>query len=78
MSKVAIIMGSKSDFSVVKPAADVLKSFGVETEVRVISAHRTPEEPRGGQSGSPRRGNRGEHNASRNRTSRKNGYDGRA
>lgn len=44
MSKVAIIMGSKSDFGVVKPAVDVLKNFGVETEVRVISAHRTPEE----------------------------------
>ncbi len=44
MAKVAIIMGSKSDFSVVKPAIVVLKRFGVETEVRVISAHRTPEE----------------------------------
>ncbi|MDE7082282.1 MAG: 5-(carboxyamino)imidazole ribonucleotide mutase [Clostridia bacterium] len=37
-------MGSKSDFGVVKPAVTVIKSFGVETEVRVISAHRTPEE----------------------------------
>ena len=37
-------MGSKSDFEVVKPAISVLKKFGVETEVRVISAHRTPEE----------------------------------
>lgn len=44
MAKVAIIMGSKSDFSVVKPAVSVIKSFGVECEVRVISAHRTPEE----------------------------------
>ena len=44
MSKVGIIMGSKSDFEVVKPAISVLKKFGVETEVRVISAHRTPEE----------------------------------
>lgn len=44
MSKVAIIMGSKSDFNVVKPAVSVLKDFGVEVEVRVISAHRTPEE----------------------------------
>ncbi|MBD5585382.1 MAG: 5-(carboxyamino)imidazole ribonucleotide mutase [Clostridia bacterium] len=44
MPKVAILMGSKSDLSVVKPAIAVLKSFGVETEVRVISAHRTPEE----------------------------------
>ena len=44
MAKVAIVMGSKSDFPVVKPAVSVLKKFGVETEVRVISAHRTPEE----------------------------------
>ena len=44
MPKIAILMGSKSDFSVVKPAVSVIKSFGVEVEVRVISAHRTPEE----------------------------------
>ena len=44
MAKVGILMGSKSDFDVVKPAINVLKKFGVETEVRVISAHRTPEE----------------------------------
>ena len=44
MSKVGILMGSKSDFSVVEPAVKVLKKFGVETEVRVISAHRTPAE----------------------------------
>ena len=44
MSKVGILMGSKSDFDVVKPAIDVLAKFGVETEVRVISAHRTPDE----------------------------------
>ena len=42
MKKVGILMGSKSDFDVVKPAVVVLKRFGVETEVRVISAHRTP------------------------------------
>ncbi len=44
MKKVGILMGSKSDFEVVKPAVAVLNKFGVETEVRVISAHRTPEE----------------------------------
>ncbi|MDE6613860.1 MAG: AIR carboxylase family protein, partial [Clostridia bacterium] len=44
MSKVAVIMGSKSDLGVVKPAVNVLKDFGVQVEVRVISAHRTPEE----------------------------------
>ena len=43
MAKVAVIMGSKSDFEAVKPAIEVLKSFGVETDVRVISAHRTPD-----------------------------------
>ena len=44
MAKVGILMGSKSDFDVVKPAVNALKKLGVETEVRVISAHRTPEE----------------------------------
>lgn len=44
MAKVAVLMGSKSDLPVVKPAVDVIKKFGVETEVRVISAHRTPNE----------------------------------
>ncbi len=44
MCKAAVVMGSKSDFPVVKGAVSVLKNFGVETEVRVISAHRTPEE----------------------------------
>ena len=43
MAKVAVIMGSKSDFAVVKPAVAALHQFGVETEVRVISAHRTPD-----------------------------------
>ena len=44
MAKVGILMGSKSEFDVVKPAVSVLKKFGVEVEVRVISAHRTPDE----------------------------------
>jgi 5-(carboxyamino)imidazole ribonucleotide mutase len=44
MAKIGILMGSKSDLDVVKPAISVIKKFGVETEVRVISAHRTPEE----------------------------------
>ena len=44
MPKAAVLMGSKSDISVVKPEVAVLKSMGVEVEVRVISAHRTPEE----------------------------------
>lgn len=42
--KVAILMGSKSDYDVVKPAKDILDQFGVMVEMRVLSAHRTPEE----------------------------------
>lgn len=41
--KVAIIMGSDSDLPVVKSAITTLKDFGVEYEVRVMSAHRTPD-----------------------------------
>lgn len=44
MPEIAILMGSKSDFDVVKPAISVIKSFGVKVEARVISAHRTPDE----------------------------------
>ena len=44
MKKVAIVMGSKSDLEVVKPTISILKEFGIESIVRVISAHRTPEE----------------------------------
>jgi len=39
---VAIVMGSKSDYEVMKYSAEVLQEFGVSHEVRVISAHRTP------------------------------------
>ncbi|MGI5908091.1 MAG: 5-(carboxyamino)imidazole ribonucleotide mutase [Christensenellales bacterium] len=42
MPKVAIVMGSDSDFPVVKGAVETLRRFGVDVEVRVISAHRTP------------------------------------
>ncbi len=40
--KAAIIMGSKSDYSVLEKTEKVLTEFGVEYETRVISAHRTP------------------------------------
>jgi len=40
---VGIIMGSDSDFSTMKAAAEALAEFGVPFEVRVVSAHRTPE-----------------------------------
>lgn len=43
MSKVAIIMGSQSDLSVMQEAIDILRSFDIETEVDIVSAHRTPE-----------------------------------
>ena len=42
MKKVAVIMGSDSDFPVVKGALTELKSFGVPFEAHVMSAHRTP------------------------------------
>jgi len=42
--KVAIMMGSKSDLSVMEEAAKILNDFGVSNEMRVLSAHRTPKE----------------------------------
>jgi 5-(carboxyamino)imidazole ribonucleotide mutase len=41
---VAILMGSKSDLETMKPAAQVLQKLGLRVAVRVLSAHRTPEE----------------------------------
>lgn len=41
--KAGIIMGSKSDLHIMQDAADVFKEFGVEFEMTVVSAHRTPE-----------------------------------
>ena len=41
--KVAIIMGSDSDWNVMKAAVDTLKNFGVDVELTVASAHRTPD-----------------------------------
>ncbi|MGA1847218.1 5-(carboxyamino)imidazole ribonucleotide mutase [Deferribacter abyssi] len=41
--KIGIIIGSKSDFPVAKTVLDVLKEFGIEYELIVSSAHRTPE-----------------------------------
>jgi 5-(carboxyamino)imidazole ribonucleotide mutase len=41
---VAIMMGSKSDLEVMRPAAQVLQRLGLAVEVRVLSAHRTPSE----------------------------------
>ena len=44
MKKVALIMGSDSDLPIVTPAVKQLKELGIETEVRVMSAHRTPKQ----------------------------------
>jgi len=43
MSKVGIIMGSKSDYPVMKEAENILKYFGIDYEIDIVSAHRTPE-----------------------------------
>jgi 5-(carboxyamino)imidazole ribonucleotide mutase len=40
---VGIIMGSRTDFEFLKPAADLLAELGVPHEVRIVSAHRTPD-----------------------------------
>jgi 5-(carboxyamino)imidazole ribonucleotide mutase len=41
--KIGIIMGSKSDLHIMQDAADVLKELGVDYEITVVSAHRTPD-----------------------------------
>lgn len=41
--KVAVIMGSISDMPVMQEAINILKEFGIEAEVDIVSAHRTPE-----------------------------------
>lgn len=43
MSKVAVIMGSKSDLPIMQEAIDILKAFNISVEVDIVSAHRTPE-----------------------------------
>ncbi|MHC1742470.1 MAG: 5-(carboxyamino)imidazole ribonucleotide mutase [Syntrophobacteraceae bacterium] len=45
-ARVAVVMGSKSDYEVMKEFAAILKQFHVPHDVRVISAHRTPERAR--------------------------------
>ncbi|MEM9425221.1 MAG: 5-(carboxyamino)imidazole ribonucleotide mutase [Pseudomonadota bacterium] len=41
--QVGIIMGSQSDWATLKPAAEILDTLGVAHEVRIVSAHRTPD-----------------------------------
>jgi 5-(carboxyamino)imidazole ribonucleotide mutase len=43
MSKVAVIMGSTSDLPVMQDAIDILREFGIQVDVDIVSAHRTPE-----------------------------------
>jgi len=43
IKQVGIIMGSKSDLPVMQKAIDVLKEFGIDSDVKIVSAHRTPE-----------------------------------
>ncbi len=43
-SDVAILMGSKSDLETMKPAAELCKRLGLRVDVRILSAHRTPEQ----------------------------------
>ena len=41
--KIAVVMGSISDMPIMQDAIDIIKEFGVEVEVDIVSAHRTPE-----------------------------------
>ena len=43
MIEVGIIMGSASDLPVMQDAADILKELGIQYEINIVSAHRTPE-----------------------------------
>jgi len=42
--KVAIIMGSKSDLAIMEESSGILKQFGIAYDMRILSAHRTPDE----------------------------------
>lgn len=43
LSMVAVVMGSKSDWGTMRHAVEMLRKFGIETESKVVSAHRTPD-----------------------------------
>jgi 5-(carboxyamino)imidazole ribonucleotide mutase len=43
MKQIGIIMGSKSDLPIMQEAINILKEFGLEAEVKIVSAHRTPD-----------------------------------
>ncbi|UCE97617.1 MAG: 5-(carboxyamino)imidazole ribonucleotide mutase [Dehalococcoidia bacterium] len=46
MPKVVVVMGSKSDNEIIKPTMEILENLGIDHEVKIISAHRTPEKAR--------------------------------
>ena len=46
MALVGVVMGSKSDIPLMQPALDMLNQLGIEYEVSIFSAHRTPERAR--------------------------------
>ena len=46
MPKVGVVIGSKSDMESIQPAVDILEEMGIDFELNVISAHRTPEKAR--------------------------------
>jgi 5-(carboxyamino)imidazole ribonucleotide mutase len=56
MPLVSVVMGSKSDSETLQPALDTLKALGIDYEVQVISAHRTPEKARETAQGARERG----------------------
>jgi 5-(carboxyamino)imidazole ribonucleotide mutase len=43
MAQIGIIMGSKSDLPIMNEAVEILKEFGIEIEIDIVSAHRTPQ-----------------------------------
>jgi 5-(carboxyamino)imidazole ribonucleotide mutase len=43
MANVAVVMGSKSDWETMRHAADLLREFEIPFEIRIVSAHRTPD-----------------------------------
>ena len=46
MPTVAVVMGSKSDSEIMQPALEILKNLGIDCQVHIISAHRTPDKAR--------------------------------
>jgi 5-(carboxyamino)imidazole ribonucleotide mutase len=46
MAKVGVVIGSKTDEALIKPALDILEQLGIEYDLSIISAHRNPEKAR--------------------------------